>query len=277
MHNCVHMDWLKDSQSFDSVADLYDEFRPAYPQEIVDRIIVYSNLPEHGRILEIGSGTGKATRLFAGRGYSIHCIEPGRNLARLAAGTLRDFPRVTFEIARFEQSKEPAGEFNLAISAQAFHWVSEEVGYGKVAQALKTHGTIALFWNMNPAFQGKIATELDNIYQSLVPELNGLHIDDEQVMQERIKTINQSGFFGPVTLERFPWSRTYQTREYLGLLNTYSDHLRLKEKARQNLFKAIAAAIDAQGGSITREYVTVLYLAHKLLETRRLPCADVSH
>ena len=63
---------------------------------------------------------------------------------------------------------------------------------------------------------------------------------------------------------RFPWSQTYRTREYLGLLNTYSDHLRLPAATRQRLFDAIAAAIDSQGGLVERNYVTVLYVAHKL-------------
>lgn len=88
--------------------------------------------------------------------------------------------------------------------------------------------------------------------------------DMEAVIQERSDEIIQSGFFGPVRLRRFPWSQTYQTRQYLGLLNTYSDHLRLSRSIRQRLFEAIAAAINSQGGLIERDYVTVLYIAQKL-------------
>ena len=73
---------------------------------MVDSIIALSRLPEGGHILEVGSGTGKATRLFASRGYAIHCIEPGGNLAALAARNLQDYPRVTFEITRFEDWQE---------------------------------------------------------------------------------------------------------------------------------------------------------------------------
>ena len=98
-------EWKKDSQSFDTVANLYDEFRPEYPPELVEAVINLSGIMDGGRILEIGSGTGKATRLFARRGYLIHCIEQGRNLATVAARNLQEWPGVTFETNRFEESQ----------------------------------------------------------------------------------------------------------------------------------------------------------------------------
>lgn len=36
---------------------------------------------------------------------------------------------------------------NIRYSATAFHWIPEEIGYPKVIQMLKPHGTLALFWN----------------------------------------------------------------------------------------------------------------------------------
>jgi len=257
------IDRKKDSQSFDTVAYQYDEFRPEYPQELVDSILALSRLPEGGRILEVGCGTGKATRLFARRGYAIHCIEPGGNLAALAARNLHDYPLVSFEIARFEEWQERPGAFDLVISAQAFHWVPAEVGYAKAARSLKPGGSLALFWNMHTGFHGKIAADLNEIYRTIAPELDNHQNAIEETIQERTDGITQSGCFGPVTVRRFPWSRTCQTREYIGLLNTYSDHIRLPEQTRRRLFEGIAASINEQGGLIEREYIAVLYIARK--------------
>jgi len=253
----------KDSRSFDTVANLYEEYRPDYPPELVDSVVTQSRLPENGQILEIGSGTGKATRLFARRGYSIHCIEPGRHLASVAALKLQGYPQVSFEITRFEDWQERRAAFDLVMSAQAFHWVSPEIGYPKAARSLKPGGSLALFWNMHPGLHGQLAADLDEIYQKVTPELTSSQNTIEETIQERTDEINQSGCFGPVAIRRFAWSRTYRTTEYVGLLNTYSDHLRLPAQARQRLFKKIAALIDAQGGSIHRDYVAVLYIAQK--------------
>jgi SAM-dependent methyltransferase len=256
--------WKKDSQSFDTVAGQYDEFRPEYPEELVDSIIKLSGIEKAGWILEVGCGTGKATRLFARLGYRMHCIEPGRNLSAVAQHNLQEYPGITFEASRFEDSQDCVSQYDLAISAQAFHWVPKEVGYAKIARSLKPGGALALFWNMYPGFHGQIDTELDKIYHAVAPGLANPRTDSEEIIQERRQDIIQSGYFGQVVIERFPWSQSYTTRQYTGLLNTYSDHLRLPAETRQRLYKAVAAAIEAQGGSVVRNYVAVLYAAHKL-------------
>lgn len=259
------IDWKKDSQSFDAVAGLYEEYRPDYPEELVESIIALSGLPKGGRILEVGSGTGKATRLFVRRGYSVHCIEPGANLAALAAHNLQEYPHLTFENARFEQAQDFSAEFDLVISAQAFHWVSKEVGYTKAARALKPGGALALFWNMSPGFDERIARDLDRIYREVAPELDSRSQNPiEEVINERSEDIIGSGCFSAPAIRRFPWSKMYPSREYIGLLNTYSDHLRLTASTRQRLFERIAAVIDAQDGSIEKKYIAVLYVAKKL-------------
>ena len=270
-------DWKQAGQSFDLVADMYDQYRPGYPQELVESLIVMSGIPEGGRILEIGSGTGKATCLFASRGYAIHCIEPGRNMAAVAARNLRAYPAVTYEMVPFEEAREQPAGFDLVMSAQAFHWIPKETGYAKAARSLKPGGCLALFWNLSPGFQGQVATELDRIYHDFAPQLENPQNASEAAIQEKSDGITQSGCFGPATIQRFPWSLTYQTGEYLGLLNTYSDHLLLPVRARQDLFEAIAAAINAKGGLVEKNYIAVLYVAPKLSRSRRNLCADVSH
>ncbi len=258
------IDWKKDSQSFDTVASLYDQYRPGYPQELVDDLIALINLPKGSRILEIGSGTGKATILFARLGYAIYCIEPGAHLADLAAKNLQKYPAITFENTRFEESLEFTSEFDLVISAQAFHWIRKDVGYAKIHHALKSSGSLAFFWNMHPDLEEQIDIDLEKIYREIVPELVIKQSSIENVIEERSHEIAQSGLFGPVTIRRFPWYAVYQTRQYLGLLNTYSDHLRLSETTRQHLFKAVAQVINSYGGKIKREYVTVEFIAKKL-------------
>ena len=183
------IDRKKDSQSFDTVADLYDEYRPDYPRELVDSTIELSGLPEGGRILEVGSGTGKATILFAQRGYSVHCIEPGGNLAEVATRNLQAYSGVSFDIARFEEWEERSAGFDLVISAQAFHWVPKEVGYAKAARALKPGGALALFWNMFPGFEGQLASDLERVYQEIAPGLGSPFKVTDDTVQQRVHEI----------------------------------------------------------------------------------------
>jgi SAM-dependent methyltransferase len=251
-------------QGFDSVADLYDQYRPGYPSELIESILELTGLPRTGKIVEIGSGTGKATLPFAQRGYSILCLEPGEKMAEVAARNLKPFPGVQFENSRFEDWHEMASTFDLAFSAQAFHWVPKGIGYQKAARALKPHGHLALFWNMSSGLVGPLAVEIDRIYKEIAPELGSPFSANDESIQQHIREIEESGCFGPVAVRRHPWTKRYNTKEYLGLTNTHSDHLRLPEETRKRLFLSIGKAIDKYGGSAEKPYLTVLYVAEKV-------------
>ena len=59
---------------------MYDKFRPSYPAEIIDRLISTTKINSKSKLLEIGSGSGKATELLAPYKFDIFCVEPGEKL-----------------------------------------------------------------------------------------------------------------------------------------------------------------------------------------------------
>ena len=103
--------WRTRSESFDTVAELYDAYRPTYPADLIDSILCITKIPSTGQILEIGSGTGKATQLFAEKGFRVHCIEPGENLLQVARRKLQNYPQVSYAQVRFEDWSEEKERF----------------------------------------------------------------------------------------------------------------------------------------------------------------------
>jgi SAM-dependent methyltransferase len=257
----TEIDWQEESRRFNEVADRYDTFRPAYPGELIDALVSMTGIHAASKILEIGSGTGKATLLFAQRGFSIHCIEPGANLVSVAVQVLKDYPRVEFETAAFEQWSEQPGEFDLAMSAQAFHWIPKAVGYAQAARALKEQGHLALFWNMYPDPTDAISLDVRRVYEECAPELSIRSSSCEELIEQREADIWDSGYFGDVRVQRFPWSGKYAAPQYVGLLDTYSDHLRLSAKTRNRLYEGVIEVINQHGGIIEKPYLAVLYVA----------------
>ena len=260
----MSIDWKVESRRFDAVAELYDLYRPSYPHQVIEQIIADSKLPDGGRILEIGCGTGIATQLFAQRGYSILGIEQGANMAALARQKLRGYRRVSITVSTFENWPPIGKAFDLVFSAQAFHWIDKKIGYAKSAYILKDSGSLALLWNMYPNPQGKVFEALNAVYREFAPEINnpgGLSF--QAVAKERELEINHSGYFNPVKVNYYPWSEHYKVQQYLGLLNTYSDHLRLPEARRKRLFEAVAGVIKHHGGDIEKPYVAVSYVTQK--------------
>jgi SAM-dependent methyltransferase len=259
----TEIDWQEDSRRFDGVAESYDAYRPAYPEELIDALIAMTGIRPDSKILEIGSGTGKATLMLARRGFAIRCIEPSQHLVAIATRKLKHFPRVEFETVAFEHWPAPRSEFDLVLSAQAFHWVPKEIGYAQAARALNPNGHLALFWNMCPDPTSAVFSELRQVYQERAPALADRSMSCEDLIEARKRDIETSGFFGNVRTSRCLWSARYNTRQYLGLLSTYSDHLRLCDEECRNLYAGIAEVIDRHGGYLDRPYIAVLYVAQK--------------
>src|SRR5689334_23193971 len=136
-------------QTFDQEAELYDKARPGYPETLFDDVVALSGIPQEGRILEIGCGTGQATVPMARRGYHLLCIELGANLTAVARRNVCVYPQVQVQTLAFEDWAIEEGAFDLAMSATAFHWIDPAISYKKTAQALKPSGAIALFWHVH--------------------------------------------------------------------------------------------------------------------------------
>ena len=67
--------------SFGSVATAYERYRPGYPAELVDDVLAYARQPVRAA-LEVGAGTGKATRVFAQRDIALTATEPDAAMVR---------------------------------------------------------------------------------------------------------------------------------------------------------------------------------------------------
>jgi SAM-dependent methyltransferase len=252
--------------TFDAAAELYDQARPSYPEALADAVVNLAELQPDSHLLEIGCGTGQATQLFARRGYTLLCLEPGENLAALAAHNLRAYPRVTIQPTTFEAWPLQAAAFDLVFAAQSFHWIPAEIGFSKAAAALKSTGSLALFWNVPPEGGPEASEEFQAVYRQHAPAMvhNSYKNRPFAARLQEIETeIQQSGLFRNLVVETFPWSEVLMTAEYLMLLRTFSDHLLLPEETLTRLLAGIAEVIDRQGGTIEKRYVAVLYVAQK--------------
>src|SRR4051794_4843907 len=77
--------------TFDEDAGAYDVSRPVAPGAVFDELITLASLHPGDRALEIGPGTGQATRPLLERGLRVRSIEIGANLAALARQRLAGF------------------------------------------------------------------------------------------------------------------------------------------------------------------------------------------
>src|SRR5581483_5576685 len=91
-HDPLDEERLRRRASFNEDAALYDGARPEYPEALFDDLVALAGVPAGGTVLEIGSGTGKATLPLARRGFAILGIELGEQMAALARAKLAAYP-----------------------------------------------------------------------------------------------------------------------------------------------------------------------------------------
>jgi SAM-dependent methyltransferase len=249
---------------FDAIAELYDRARPGYPEALVEATLQLAKSPESARILEIGCGTGQASRPFANRGHALVGIEPGASTAALARVRLAQFSKVEILTITFEAWALEQSAFDLVISAQAFHWVDPALGFSKSHAALRPGGSLAVIGNVT-LDTSPIRAELDAAYRQHAPTLMDR---DPMAWYSGAGPIPglfaDSGCFAVPEHRAFPWTRSYTAQEYIELLDTYSDHCMLRVEQRDGLLGAVREIVKAHGDRIALDYVAHLHIAKRL-------------
>lgn len=263
INSAKSIDWKTESERFDQAADIYDKYRPSYPDRLIHQIIESSGIQIGDTILEIGAGSGKATELFVEKGFHLTCIEPGENLANIGMNRFKESGQVQYVVTRLEDWDENESFFDLAISAQAFHWVPKPEGYTKLAQLLKSKSKIALFWN----FYIKDESESLKALSDLCKAYNVLIMEDRIGVEKRIEnTINEileSQCFSETEVFEYPWEMADTADDFINFLCTSNGYISLDNQQRTDLNKKINLIFDQSGGTITRKFNCVLFLAQK--------------
>jgi SAM-dependent methyltransferase len=242
--------------SFGTVAEEYERTRPGYPDALVDALVRTAHLEHGDPVLEIGAGTGKATRLLLSHELQVTALEPDGAMAAVAE---RYAAGAAVILSSFEDWPLPSTPFAAVVAAQSWHWVDDEIGPRKAAEALRRAGWIALLWN-RPELDGCAwHDDLQPIYKRIVPGMeHGMEKMFVDSRQRAVEHLGRSGRFGEPVGLGFPWVATYTTDEYMDLLNTHSDKRILPDAQRSELFAAIRASLDEAGGTIEHPYVAEL-------------------
>jgi SAM-dependent methyltransferase len=256
---------LERSRLFDQQAEAYDRFRPTYPDAVIDELL--GPVPEGLDVLDVGCGTGIASRQMAQRGAKVLGVELGPRMAEIARGH-----GIAVEIAAFEGWDAAGRTFDRVTSAQAWHWLDLPIATAKAASVLRPGGRLCLIWNAG-CQPDVLADALEEVYASVVP--SGGHrvfrgyaadrsTDVRSGLDSEMDAVSGVSDFGAPTMKWFPWTRAYQRDEWLDQLHSRSDHTSLKPEVLDLLLERIGAAIDDYGGSFVMNFETVLITATRL-------------
>jgi len=121
----------------------YAKFRPSYGQEVISKIVNSCTEVSQPLAVDVGAGTGIASRLLADHGLEVICIEPNRNMISAA----KPHCRIKFKQATAVNTTLTSNSADLVTCFQAFHWFNFKKSLAEFNRILKKSGRLALVWN----------------------------------------------------------------------------------------------------------------------------------
>lgn len=249
------------AESFGSDVERYDRTRPSYPDAMVERIVAASPGPD---FLDVGCGTGTATRQFRAAGRMVLGVEPDARMAEFARRG-----GIEVEGAKFEDW-DPAGRaFDAVVAGTAWHWVDLVAGAAKAAEVLRPGGRLAPFWHV---FQlpRDVMKAFAAAYRRVMPDAP-VQLDRQPdkpamdlyqpLLTKAADGIREVGGFSEPEQWRFDWERSYTRDEWLDQLPTYGALTQLPPDKLAEVLEGAGAAVDAIGGSFVMLYTTVVVTA----------------
>jgi SAM-dependent methyltransferase len=231
--------------SFGAVAARYERFRPGYPAALVDEVLAHAHRPVR-TALEIGAGTGKATRAFAARGIAVTATDPDAAMLReLRAHVPADV--VTVQAAFEDLAHDDT--YDLVFAAASLHWTDPVDRWSRVAALLAPDGVFSSFGGpthlADPALVAAVrAAREPFLADDEIPSPDGTHAD--RPMQWPGTELERSEWFTAVRQSVVERRLTLPGADYVGLLSTVSAYLQLPEPVQQNVFAAILRVLPAE-------------------------------
>lgn len=253
----------------------YHKARLDYPPRLYDVLRDRCGLAPGRSVLEIGPGTGIATRALLQRGAGpMTLVEADPRLARYLRASLVCGPApVQVLSSSFESAELPSASFDLVVAASSFHWLPPRRALRKVARVLRPGGWWAA-WNNHHGDPFR-RSEFNDALQPLYAELRGnrrrtydavrrMRAQDRRERERRLAAVAAVGRLGRVSCIQLRWAVQLPSERVVALWSTFSDIVTLPPGRRRWFLSELGRiARDQFGGRVTLQMVTPLYTARR--------------
>ncbi|MHB1937488.1 MAG: class I SAM-dependent methyltransferase [Acidobacteriaceae bacterium] len=219
-------------ERFTTRVDAYREFRPRYPNAVLQLLEEQCGLTPASVIADIGAGTGLLAEIFLSNGNSVLAVEP--NLAmRTACEDLHSrYPKLKCIAGSGEATELPDNCADFVTVGQALHWFRLSPARAEFARILRPDGWCVVVYN-NRRVGGDA---FHDGYERILCEFG---IDYEQVRNRYVDENGLAEFFAPAKMHQahLPNAQVFGLEEMAGRILSSSympqqDHPRYPAMAR---------------------------------------------
>jgi SAM-dependent methyltransferase len=245
-------------------SDAYERGRPSFAPEVVEHLRRELDLRPGRRLLELGAGTGKLTRLLAPLGSEILVVEPVEEmLARLQ----EHVPQAERVGGVAEAVALPDGSVDAIVAAQAFHWFDAPVALREMHRVLRPDGRVGLVWNRRDeavGWVGKVGELIERHRAGTPGYAHGRWREP----------FDDTTLFSPLELHRFPYVQELTREAACDRVESISFIAALPDAERAAVRAEVLALLDADPATQGRELLELPYVCD-VYTCRRLPERDL--
>ncbi len=251
---------------FGKAAATYAAARPDYPERVYDILRDRCRLGTTSHVLEVGAGSGEATRRLLETGAHVVALEPNEALAEQLSANLKVAQGLERVVSTFEDAELAPSSFDLVVAATSFHWLDPEQALPKIATILRPAGWLALWWNVfgDPEKPDPFHEATEPFLRDLAPSpLMGTGgIPYPLDVAARTSDLERHGF-RDVEHEAEHWTLRLDATQTRRLYETYSNIARLPDPQMEMTLDQIERIAHVEfGGRVERQMVTPIYTAH---------------
>lgn len=165
------------------LSEKYVKARREYPKEILDYLWSFIDIP-NPKILDVGCGTGIASRQLAQRGAEVTGSDRDEDMIRFALENNHE--GINYVIAESEHLPFGDGTFDAVTAFSSFHWFAYESALQEIRRVLKDGGTVFI--------ANKEDGELRKDYRQLMDKFMIPRVFTEKIDYNPLEMLNNLGF-----------------------------------------------------------------------------------
>lgn len=185
-------------------AEHYDAYRPQPPPALADLLAQLAGGARPSLVVDLGSGTGLSTCLWAGRAEEVIGIEPNpamRREAEARTAALGLGATVRYRAGHAADTGLPDGVADLVPCAQAFHWMEPASTLVEVARILRPGGLFAVYdYDVTPAVHWEVDRAWEDCFERALTWVRAAarargESDAIRPKEEHLARLRESGHF----------------------------------------------------------------------------------
>ena len=159
-------------ERFMGFADVYDTYRPRPPLAVLDILTQLADVLRPALVVDLGSGTGLSTAIWAERAAKVIGVEPSADMraqAEQRVSGIADPAHVTYQKGYANATGLPDACADIVTCSQSLHWMEPVSTFAEIARILRPGGVFAAY---DCDWPPTISWATEQVHQTFVTQLH---------------------------------------------------------------------------------------------------------